>query len=67
MSLCHIVKICISRASYNLKNELQCPFLWMGFNYLKAAEPLRGGNLLFTTKSPEVSATHLINLERMKD
>ena len=39
----------------------------MEFNYLKAAEPLRGGNLLFTTKSPEVSGTHLINLERMKD
>ena len=26
------------------------PFSWMGFNYLKAKEPLRGGTLLFITK-----------------
>ena len=30
------------------------PFLWMGFNCLKASEPLRGGSLLFTTKSPSI-------------
>ena len=28
-------------------------------------EPLRGGSLLFTTKSPEISGTHFINLGRM--
>ena len=28
-------------------------------------EPLRGGSLLFTTKSPEISGTYLINLGRM--
>ena len=37
-------------------------FLWMGFNCLKATEPLQGGSLLFTTKFLEISATHLINL-----
>ena len=30
-------------------------------------EPLRGGSLLFfTTKSPEISGTHFIDLGRMK-
>ena len=28
-------------------------FLWMGFNCLKAVEPLRGNSLLFTSKSKE--------------
>ena len=40
-------------------------FLWMGFNYLKTAEPLRGDSLLSTIKSPGVSG-YLIDL-RMKD
>ena len=39
---------------------------WIGFNCLKAAEPLRRGILLLTTKFPGVSGTHLINLKRMK-
>ena len=29
-------------------------------------EPLRGGNLLFTTKFLEIPATHLIDLGRVK-
>ena len=29
-------------------------------------EPLRGGSLLFTTKFPEISGTHFIDLGRMK-
>ena len=29
-------------------------------------EPLRGGNLLFTTKLPEIPANHFIDLEMMK-
>ena len=37
----------------------------MGY-YLKASEPFRGGGLLFTTNSPEILGTHLINLGRMK-
>ena len=38
----------------------------MWFNYLKATEPLQGDSLLFTTKSPEIFGTHLINFGRMK-
>ena len=48
------------------KKKLCGPLLWMGFNCLKATEPLRGGSLLFTTKFLEIPGTHLINLRRMK-
>ena len=30
-------------------------------------KPLQGGSLLLTTKSPEISSTHIIYLGRMKD
>ena len=30
------------------------PFLWMGFNCLKATEPLQGDNLLFTIHFPGI-------------
>ena len=36
-------------------------FLWMGFNCLKAKEPLRGGALLLTTKLPSIFTTKLLN------
>ena len=49
------------------KKKLYGPFLWMGFNCLKATEPLRGVALLFTTKFPEIPGTHLIDLGRMKE
>ena len=38
------------------------PFLWMGFNCLKAIEPLQGGSLFFTTNFPKTLGTHLIDL-----
>ena len=38
----------IFRESFSKK--LYGPFLWAGFNCLKATEPLWGGSLLFTTK-----------------
>ena len=38
----------------------------MGFNCLKATEPLRGGVLLFKTKFPKIPDTHFIDLGRMK-
>ena len=37
----------------------------MRFNFLKAIESLQG-NLLFTTKFPEIADTHLIELGWMK-
>ena len=47
----------------NLTNqELDDPFLWMGFNCFKAKEPLQGASLLFTTQFPEIPGTHLIHL-----
>ena len=50
-----------------MKNlKLYDSFLWMGFNCLKAAEPLRGDSLFFTTQSPGFPGTHLINFDFMK-
>ena len=40
--------------------------LCMGFNCLKAAEPLQGDSLLFTIKLPGVPGTQLVYLGRMK-
>ena len=40
--------------------------LWMGFKCLKATEPLRRDSLLFTTQSPGVPGTRLINFGGMK-
>ena len=39
----------------------------MGFNYLKATEPLQRDSLLFTIQAPEVHGTRLIDLGRKKD
>ena len=52
--------------SLSFLKKLYGPFLRMGFNCLKAIEPLRGGSLLFTIKLPEIPGTHLIDLGRMK-
>ena len=38
----------------------------MGFNCLNVQEPLQGGNLLFTTKSPGGPGTHLIDLASLR-
>ena len=46
--------------------KLYDPFLWMGFNCLKAAEPLWGDRLLFTIQFQGVPGTHLIYLGKMK-
>ena len=56
------------RMSYfiNLKTKLYGPFSLMGFNCFKVTEPLWGRSLLFTTKFPEISATHVIDLGRME-
>ena len=41
------------------------PFYGWG-STVSRLEPLRGGSLLFTTKSPEIPGTHFIDLRRMK-
>ena len=38
-----------------------------GVSYLKATEPLTEDSLFFTTQSPGVPGTHLINFSKMKD
>ena len=39
---------CLNSLVVDLKEKKLCyPFLWMGFNCLKATETLRGGSLLF--------------------
>ena len=45
------------------KKKLYGPFLWIGFNCLKATEPLWGDSLLFTAKSPEILVFFLWNSE----
>ena len=47
------------------KKNFMAPFYGWG-STASRLEPLRGGNLLFTTKFPEVPGTHSIDLGRMK-
>ena len=50
-----------------MKNvKLYGSFLRKLLNCLKATEPLQGDSLLFTTQSPGVPVTHLIDLGMMK-
>ena len=44
------------------KKKLYGPFLWMGFNRIKATEPLQGGSLLFTIQFLEIPGTHLSDI-----
>ena len=57
---------CFERGFSNREKKLYGSFLWMGFNCLKATEPLRRDSLLFTTQFPGVPGTHLIDFRRMK-
>ena len=51
-----------------MKNlKLYGPYLWMGLNCLKATQPLQGDSLLFSTQSPRVPGTNLINYDGMKE
>ena len=47
---------------YIKKATLCCPFLWMGFNCLKARATSRR-QLTFTNKFPEILGTHLLTSE----
>ena len=53
------------KSGRSLLKKLYDPFLWIGFNFLKATEPLWEESLLLTTKSAETPGTHLIDLRRM--
>ena len=41
------------------------PFYGLG-STASRLEPLQGGSLFFTTKFPEITGTHFINLGRIK-
>ena len=56
----------IENKKYFKIKKLYGPFLYMGFNCLKANKPLRGVSLLFTTNFPDISSIHLIHLGSMK-
>ena len=47
------------------KNNFMAPFCGWG-STTSRLEPFPGGSLLFTTKFPEISGTHFINLRRIK-
>ena len=58
---------CSIKSVVKKKKKIYGPFLWMGFNCLKATdESPRGDSLLFTTHYPGVPGGHLIDLGRMK-
>ena len=46
--------------------QFKCGHFWIGFNCLRASEPLRGDSLLLTIKFSKYSGTHLTDLRRMK-
>ena len=56
-------KNCVEQIK-TLKKELYGPFLWIGLNYLQAAEALQGDSSLLTAKSPGVLDTHLIDFRK---
>ena len=61
---CMFEYVCLSTYKKEKKN-FYGPFLWMGIT-ASSLEPLRGGSLLFSTKSPEIPGTHFIDLGGMK-
>ena len=54
-----------SRFSHFKKKNFMASFYGWG-STASSLEPLWGGSLLFTTKSPEIPGTHFIDLGRMK-
>ena len=62
-SLSYVTALSVSFAV--LKKNFMAPVYGWG-STASRLEPLRGGSLLFTTKSPEISGTHFTDLGRMK-
>ena len=66
-----LTKTCITELARLLgtkkkKTNLMAPFFYGWGSTDSRLEPLRGGSLLFTTKSQEIPGTHFIDLGRMK-
>ena len=58
-------RILLILSELNQKKKIMAPFYGLGLTALRL-EPLPVCSLLFTTKLPEISGTHLIDLGRMK-
>ena len=65
-SILAVQKFAFSFFFFFKKNKLYGPFLWIGFNCLKATEPLRGDRLLFNVQFPGILGIQLTNLRIMK-
>ena len=61
---CMFEYVCLSTYKKEKKNFM-APFYGCGIT-ASSLEPLRGGSLLFSTKSPEIPGTHFIDLGGMK-
>ena len=67
---CHVcLNVCLSTYVWvsikKKKKTFMAPFYGWGIT-ASSLEPLRGGSLLFSTKSPEIPGTHFIDLGGMK-
>ena len=56
----------MKKCNQGQKKKFKAPFYGWG-STASRLEPLRGGNLHFTTKFAEIVDIHFINLGRMKD
>ena len=65
-SILAVQKFVFSFFFFLKKKKLYAPFLWIGFNCLKATEPLRGDRLLFNVQFPGILGIQLSNLRMMK-
>ena len=61
---CMFEYVCLSTYKKEKKNFVATFYGWG--STASRLEPLRGGTLLFTTKSPEIPGTHFIDLAEMK-
>ena len=64
-----LTKTCITELARLLgtkKKNLMAPFFYGWGSTDSRLEPLRGGSLRFTTKSPKIPGIHFIDLGRMK-
>ena len=61
---CMFEYVCLSTYKKE-KKTFMAPFYGCGIT-ASSLEPLRGGSLLFSTKSPEIPGTHFIDLGGMK-
>ena len=57
--------VCLHLKKKKKKKNFMAPFCGWG-STTSRLEPFPGGSLLFTTKFPEISGTHFINLRRIK-